>query len=112
MNEHFLSIKTKPLIDTGACNLHIVHNAFRRVFGFECVPPLRRVTLMSRRFRRYPKSEEFTQSSFHQTCSFQMADIGEAVSRVIEQFRAIKHNFLKFIAKMPLFDNTKIQCNL
>lgn len=109
VNEKIKEIRQKPLIYIGTCNIHIIHNSFIKgleVFGMKASDfviavyyffqgwPTRKTD-----YQKIQCAEGVPNHSFIKHATTRWLTIEQAISRVIEQWPALKKYFLNYLPK-------------
>lgn len=115
MNEEVFTLRNKKLVDLGFCNIHVLHNAFKKgltKFGTDASDLIIAVHSF---FDGWPSRwEDFTEiqnevglpnQKFLKHCSSRWLTMEGSSSRILEQWDAINKYFLKFI---PIKDSKLI----
>ncbi|KAE8738402.1 hypothetical protein FOCC_FOCC016123 [Frankliniella occidentalis] len=108
ISDALLEVRPNRLLDAGTCNLHILHNSFLeglKVFGLE-VSDL--VVLVHKFFCDFPariesfqtvqQMKKVPQNMFLKHVSSRWLTLSPAVERLLEQWPALQHYFLREIA--------------
>ncbi|KAF2901839.1 hypothetical protein ILUMI_04350 [Ignelater luminosus] len=109
INEKVKEVRNKELIDIGSCNIHVMHNAFRKGLqkvGNECAEFVISVFYF---FNDWPARREdyaaiqtkmgITNHNFLKHVPTRWLTIEPAITRILEQFESLKYYVLNYLPK-------------